>query len=692
MNLKSTLITILITIFMLTINTKAQKPGWMDNSVKSLKDSFGKEITDKESLTRFQKGLEQVAGFWYEEDGNKDVFEQFVKSGFIKNEKERDEAFSRIERILEKIDGHMAETGRELRLQVDLDLGNILPVDELFAAYNPSAHITDDFFANKIAFIILLNFPASTLDEQLKYGENWSRKKWAEARLGQRFSMRLPANINLEISRAASEADQYISGYNIWMHHLVDKDGNRLFPAKLRLLSHWNLRDEIKANYGNKTNGIEKQRTIQKVMERIVTQTIPYVVIDNPAVDWNPYTNEVTKSSVKDFENEGKENKEISNSPEPDTRYKVLLNTYLASRMADPYSPNAPTLIDRKFNLDRQIPESRVKKILEDVVSSPLLLKVAALIEKRLGRKLEPFDIWYNGFLPRGKYSEEELNKIVTSKYPSAKAFEDDIPNILVKLGFPKDKADFLAKNIAVDPARGSGHAMGAAMKDVKARLRTRIGKGGMDYKGFNIAVHELGHNVEQTLSLNSIDHTLLQGVPNTAFTEAFAFVFQANDLMLLGLENDDKNAEALKVLNDFWATFEIAGVALLDIEVWRWMYAHPDATPAQLKEATLKMAVDLWNKYYAPVLNQKDVNLLAIYSHMIDAFLYLPDYPVGHLIAFQIEEQMKKAGNIGKEFERMAIQGNIAPDLWMKNATSNVVGAEAMLGAVEKALSTVVK
>ncbi len=504
--------------------------------------------------------------------------------------------------------------------------------------------------------------------------------------------MRLPANINLEISRAASEADQYISGYNIWMHHLVDKDGNRLFPAKLRLLSHWNLRDEIKANYGNNTNGIEKQRTIQKVMERIVTQTIPEIVIDNPAVDWNPYTNEVTKSSVKDYDNEGKENKEISNSPEPDTRYKVLLNTYLASRMADPYSPNAPTLIDRKFNLDRQIPEARVKKILEDVVSSPLLFKVAALIEKRLGRKLEPFDIWYNGFLPRGKYSEEELNKIVSSKYPNAKAFEDDIPNILVKLGFQKDKVDFIAKNIAVDPARGSGHAMGAAMKDVKARLRTRIGKGGMDYKGFNIAVHELGHNVEQTLSLNSIDHTLLQGVPNTAFTEAFAFVFQANDLMLLGLENDDKNAEALKVLNDFWATFEIAGVALLDIEVWRWMYAHPDATPAQLKEATLKMAVDLWNKYYAPVLNQNDVNLLAIYSHMIDAFLYLPDYPVGHLIAFQIEEQMKKAGNIGKEFERMATQGNIAPDLWMKKAAGNMVGAEAMLGAVEKALSTVTK
>ena len=58
-------------------------------------------------------------------------------------------------------------------------------------------------------------------------------------------------------------------------------------------------------------------------------------------------------------------------------------------------------------------------------------------------------------------------------------------------------------------------------MRDEKAHLRTRVGADGMDYKGFNIAVHEMGHNVEQTVSLTDIDHTLLQGVPNTAFTEA---------------------------------------------------------------------------------------------------------------------------------------------------------------------------
>jgi len=208
-----------------------------------------------------------------------------------------------------------------------------------------------------------------------------------------------------------------------------------------------------------------------------------------------------------------------------------------------------------------------------------------------------------------------------------------------------------------------------------------------MDYKGINIAVHELGHNVEQVISLHDVDFTLLQGVPNTAFTEALAFVFQAQDMKLLGLSEPNATGEALKVLDDFWGTYEIAGVSLIDMEVWHWMYDHPDATPAQLKEAVLGIARDIWNKYYAPVLKTDDVVLLAVYSHMIHSFLYLPDYPIGHLIAHQIEEKMKNSGSIGPEFDRVARIGSVAPDLWMNKATGAPVGPEALLNATEHAL-----
>jgi len=336
--------------------------------------------------------------------------------------------------------------------------------------------------------------------------------------------------------------------------------------------------------------------------------------------------------------------------------------------------------------------ESRVEGMLEDVVTSPLVPKVAKLIEKRLGRKLEPFDIWYNGFRPRGAYTEAELDAITRKRYPTAAAYKKDMAALLVQLGFTKERAEYLAANIEVDPARGSGHALGSGRRGDNPRLRTRVGKEGMDYKGFNIAVHEMGHNVEQVFSLKDIDYYTLQGVPNTAFTEALAFVFQARDMELLGLASPTAESRALQTLNDFWGTYEIAGVALVDMGMWHWMYDHPGATPEELKNATVQIAKDVWNRYYAPVFGKKDVVLLGVYAHMVNNFLYLPNYPIGHLIAFQIEEQMEKAGDVGKEFERMARYGSLPPDQWMKHATGAPVGASALLHATEKALEVVKK
>jgi hypothetical protein len=672
-------------ILMQTAPTQAAvSPSWINDSTAKLQ----KELTTKygaQQGERINRGLHQVSEFWRADDGDAAAFEEFVRTNFAGDPATLDTMFNRFQSMLEQLDGHMHEITREFNQQSDLNLGPVLPFDEVFAGYDPSAHVLDDFFNNKLAFTVLLNFPLTTLDQRLKDGPTWTRRQWAEARLAQRFDKRIPADVNLAIAQAAAESAQYVSQYNIWMYHLLDPQDQRLFPPKMRLLSHWNLRDEIKADYPDPKSGLAKQRTIQQVMERIVTQTIPQVVINNPGVDWNPFTNEVKPAAEKDSETTG--SLAITNAPEPDTRYAMLLKTFNASRKADPYSPTAPTLIDRRFQEDREIPEARVKSMLEQVVSSPLVGQTAQLIQARLGRPLEPFDIWYNGFRPGSQYTEAQLDEIVAKKYPSAEAYQKDIPNLLMKLGFAPDRAQHVADNIIVDPARGSGHAMGAGMRAEKAHLRTRIEKTGMNYKGFNIAVHEMGHNVEQTFSLNDNDYTLLQGVPNTAFTEALAFVFQGHDLELLGLPAPDAKSQAEKTLNDFWSTYEIAGVALVDMSVWHWMYDHPQATPRQLDQATVQISKDIWNRYYAPVFHKNDVVLLGVYSHMIDSFLYLPDYPIGHTIAFQIEEQMKKAGSIGPEFERMARMGRITPDLWMERATGRPVGPEALLEATQRAL-----
>ena len=151
------------------------------------------------------------------------------------------------------------------------------------------------------------------------------------------------------------------------MHHLLSDSGERLFPPGMKLLSHWNLRDEIKANYSEPDNGLDKQRMIQKVMERIVDQSIPAVVVNNPHVDWDPHSNVVSAAAVSDVDGLPPADLQISNDREPDTRYEVLLGRFEAERMVDAYMPTAPTRMDRSFNINREIPEERVVEMFHTV-------------------------------------------------------------------------------------------------------------------------------------------------------------------------------------------------------------------------------------------------------------------------------------------------------------------------------------
>lgn len=669
-------------------SAQPQTPAWHPNVSGKLETELVSRHGEAQRV-RVQRGLRQVGQLWRAEDGDGPVVEEFVRANFAGDPATLDALFERFQRRLEVLDGHLTELRYEFKLHTDLDRGAVLPFDEAFSAHEPAAHVADDLFASKLAFVVLLNFPLTTLDQRLTEGPQWTRRQWAEARLAQRFAKRVPAAVAQGIAAAQAEAELYINEYKICMHHLVDAQNQRLFPPKLKLITHWNLRDEIKAQYAAGPGGLARQRMIQQVLGRIIDQTIPRAVINNPAVDWNPFNNEVSGSPVQDS---GVPPTSASVSPdrEPDTRYAKLLKVFHACRQEDAYSPNTPTLIARRFEDDRQMSEARVKAMLEQLLSSPEFAAAGKLVALRLGRPLEPFDLWYNGFVSRGKFTEPQLDQIVRKKYPTAAAFREDMPALLRKLDFTRQRAEFLRANIDVEPSRGTGHAMGGAMRGQKARLRTRVEKEGMNFKGFNIALHELGHNIEQTFSLNLVDHTLLMGVPNNAFTEALAMVTQGHDLELLGLARPDAQAEALRTLNEFWATCEIAGMALTDMAVWHWMYDHPQATPAELKVATMQIAQDLWNRYYAPVFGQRGVTLLAVYSHMIRDVLYLPDYPIGHLIGFQIDEQFRKAGKFGAEFERMAKFGNVTPDLWMKHATGTPVGAEAMLDAARRALKTV--
>ena len=624
------------------------------------------------------RGAEQVAALWNESDGTEADYLALVSQSYAADDEAKAELYNRMAFILEQCGQSADKLNNTLQEPTTLlGKGEPTQVDWIISGYSPMAHFAEDMFANKIAHICVLNFPHYTLEEKNILGQKWSRQEWAYARLGDIFHTRVPGNVMAAYSQALSQAENYIAGYNIMMHCLRNEQGEQLWQEPMALLSHWNLRDELKSNYAAVPHAHEKQEMIYQVMLRIIRQEIPACVVNNEEFVWYPQTNRLEKKGES-----------LKIEREPDTRYQQIINIFHAAQQIDAHRSDAPSHVLRTFNEDLEIPIEEIEALFIQLIESDEIKQVAQIIRERLGRELRPYDIWYDGFKSRSNISEDLLTNQTQKCYPNTKAFEQDMPRMLQDLGFTKDKAHSIAAHIVVEAARGSGHARPCVGREQPARLRTRVGNKGMDYKGYNIAVHEFGHNVEEVISLYDIDYYSLAGIPNTGFTEASAFLFQERDLNLLGKKDNGQNADAL--FDMIWGMYEIMGVSLVDMRMWQWLYAHPKATAAELREAVVQIASEVWNQYYAPVLGEKDSPLLGIYSHMVGYALYLPAYPIGNIVQYQLEEHLAQCctnEEWAKEYTRIYQQGCLTPDAWMRGAVGAHMSVAPILKAVREQL-----
>ena len=616
-------------------------------------------------------GVNQAYALWTPEDGTREAFEELVKDYYCTTDSERLALFESLSRILENCYQSADMLTVELLRPTQLtNAASPQAADWIMSGYSPLAHFSDDMFANKLAFITIMNFPHYTLEEKNALGANWTREEWAMARMGDVFTERVPGKVKAQMAQTFADAENYIADYNIYMGNLRTEDGRQLWPEDKVLLSHWNLRDELKALYGAK-DGQEKQEMIYQVMQRIVSQTIPAKAVNGKDYIWQPYSTQ--------------------DEAEPYTRYARILRIAQAYRAEDAYCPSAPTGIQRNFEVGVEMPAAELDSLFRALIGSKQVKEVASVIRERLGRDLRPYDIWYDGFKARASLNEDELSSQTRTLYPDANAFAADMPRLLTKMGFYSEDARSIAHHIAVEPARGSGHAWPCLGRKEDARLRTRIPENGMDYKGYNIAVHEFGHCVEQVLDMYMIDYYMLSGVPNTAYTEASAFLWQQRDLQLLPQSAVSGQHSAISkdaVYDQFWSMYEIMGVSLVDMQMWKWIYAHPEATPQQLCEATMQIAKDIWNTYYEPVLGEHDCILLAVYSHMVNAPMYLPNYPLGHIVQFQLEEHLaecKTQKEFAQEYMRIYRLGRLTPKQWMIQAVGTPPSIDPILRAVSR-------
>jgi len=172
------------------------------------------------------------------------------------------------------------------------------------------------------------------------------------------------------------------------MHHVLAPDGRRLFPKGVRLLTHWNLRDQIKADYSepDRVMALARQRLIREGDGADRTQTIPKGVIDDPRVDWNPASNTVTASPPEEVETEqmkaqGKRPPQaigVGRARAGQRDYAVLPGPTSAPRASSTRTRRwRPPRSTGTSSSTTRSEEQRVRALLTQVLESPLVPRVA---------------------------------------------------------------------------------------------------------------------------------------------------------------------------------------------------------------------------------------------------------------------------------------------------------------------------
>jgi hypothetical protein len=473
------------------------------------------------------------------------------------------------------------------------------------------------------------------------------------------FGPRIPAELSDRARKNAFESGKFVSDFHVPVGGVVDANGKRWFADGRRLIAHWLVREEIKAGYGD-ADGVHKQRALSWVMARHINGTIPTRVMKGEETrDWNPETNTVA----------GGDPGELLGL----VRYEHWIRNFRMAQEFDLLHPDEPTAIARKFALEREMPETEVERLMIDLLESPVRRDIAAFMTRKLGRALEPFDIYFDDIVEAKPATE--MNAAVKARFANLKDFERKLPTVLRELGFSAEDADFLGTHIRVEFSKGAGHAMRPELTGYAAWLRTSSLEKEIGWDGFDTAMHELGHNLEQLCSTYFVSRPALRGVPNTACTEAFAFLYQSLAKRVIGVESAAEADRQFAV--DSAATMlsacQIAGPSLLELRVWRWLYANPQATAAELRAEVLRIADELWQAYFERDFGPDPYRLLAAYQHMIAYPLYLPDYTLGHMMSHQIRSCLR-GKDLAAETKRITSLGCLTPDLWMRKAVGSPV------------------
>lgn len=626
----------------------------------------------EEHRSRIEAGVTRCGSFWTPADGDQTAFENFCRDHFIADEGDLERLVDRLETAIVQVRGHLYEMRRNLRRWADLRGDELENVDELLATFDPAPDLSEQLYTQKLAHLALLNLERPTLEAMLEDGENWSTDEWARARITRFFGARIPKDVADKARDLGFKASQWVSNFHVPVGTMVDAKGNRWFETDRKLVAHWLIREELKAGY-NDPAGLDKQRAMAWILGRHIDGTLPRAIMDSSSTaDWDPAANTIGGSDPGELV--GLE------------RYEHWMMQVEVAREIDAHSPEHPTAIARKCELQREIPEADVERVLVELLSSDVRGDLAERMRARLDRDLESHDIYFEDLFDTRESGE--LDAAVKARFEDEKAFEAKLPEVLRGLGFEDELADFLGTHVRVEIAKGAGHAMRPMLRQYDAWLRTSRLKDQLGWDGFDTAMHELGHNLEQLCSCYFAPRTILEGVPNTACTEAFAFLYQSLAKRVLGIEDQ---AEAERSFHETTASTmlmacQIAGPSLMELRTWRWIYENPDADAPALRDTVLRISDDVWNEFFADQFGPDPYHILAAYQHMVAHPLYLPDYAIGQMISHQVRAHVRTR-DIAVETKRICSIGRLTPAAWMKAAVGGELSPRPLIEDTERAL-----
>ena len=163
---------------------------WLDSLERTLVARHGAP-----HVSRIHVGLRQVAERWRIADGGREDLAEFVTSTSIGNPEVLEDTRQALEYAIEMLDGHRSRSIREISRFQELDEGPGAARRRAARGVRPGPTSLEDLFKNRVAFVALLNFPLTTLEQRLAEGPPLVARAVGPGPPDRRFEHRVPAEV-----------------------------------------------------------------------------------------------------------------------------------------------------------------------------------------------------------------------------------------------------------------------------------------------------------------------------------------------------------------------------------------------------------------------------------------------------------------------------------------------------------------